>query len=1096
MLFVFLAAVPIPVPAAYAADGPVARLDSRPTGITQAVYGNEFQVAVKISGVTDSVYRQVYEHEATVHYNPDELELVGLLTINTSYFLAPEQTDLSAGVVKVSHKLKSPSKPYAFSGGEEKSFSVFVFKPRLNTANQPVVNVTGITISNGQGDKLTLNDAQYTMNVVPAGNKAALKALVSQAQNVHDAAVEGSAVGQYPPGSKNTLKTAITKANNFVKDGSIEYSQEELNAAQTALQTALDAFQASVVTANKTQLNALIAEAQSKHDAAVEGSAVGQYPPGAKSTLQAAIDQAKAVMADSAATQQQIDQAMISLQTALSTFEASVISSNPGSGSLQDGEYNIDFMIYKKGTNEPSVMYDYVDRNSGKLKVQGGKKYVSFTLKQSAETLSFKTEKNGVLVETTTLSSDPEANTRVVQFEVDDLSVRLSGWVKVYWVLPPPIGVYDHEYEVDLGFSNIVPVDVPNPTNPLADGNYTFEVTVVASDDDSKTPLSSYMDNAGKIKVENGRKLITFTLKNGVTITKIQLLKADGTTQDILPIYAIKQSGIVRVLSSEASSREVQFEVEDLSATYIVNLEVPQGDNGKETRKFQIVFGQVKPVASNPETPPGGGGTTPGGGGSGGGGGGGGGGGSAPTVPSNIHGIKDGTYSVNYRILKYNTEETSVMQDYVIRPGTLKVTNGIMYVSFTLKQSKEITGFRVENDGSLVDTEVVSRDEEKNTRVVQFKVADLTAKLNGWVKIDWPEYNYFHEYNVHLAFDKSSLIAINGTSAAQGGGQPLAESLQTGEYAIDFVVNVRGKDQKSITDDYVKHPAKLTVKDGKSYIALTLTPSKEVPGFKVEKDNVLADAEVIATNEQENSRTVQFEVIDITKKVNAQIQMAVPNQYNGDYDVEILFDADSIRSYVEERKDPKDNVDQQSNPETERESLKDIENHWAKAVIERAVALGIVDGYEDGTFRPNNQVNRAEFTVMITRALKPETKATELTFSDLDSIPEWAKPSLAKLAGSNVIRGYEDGTFRADRTISRAELAVMIVRALELPLDSNAKPAFADADQIPQWAQAEVASALAHGIISGRDNNLFAPNESATRAEAVTVILAMLNHTK
>ncbi len=1032
MLFVLMATIQIPVPAAYAADGPMARLDLRSAGDTQAVYGNEFQVAVEISGVTEAVYEQVHEHEATVNFNPDELELVGLLTIDNSYFFAPEETKLSPGVVKTSHKIKSASKPYAFSGGAEKSFSVFVFKPKVPTAIQPVVHVSDISIANGQGDKLKLNDASYTVNVVPSGDKAAA--------------------------------------------------------------------------------------------------------------------------ADAAATQQQVDQAGTALQTEFSTFKASAIASSPGSGSLQDGEYDIGFTIYKKGTHEHSVMYDYVDRNSGKLKVQGGKKYVSFTLKQSAETLSFKTEQNGSLVETTTVSRDETANTRVVQFEVDDLSARLGGWVKVYWVLPAPIGVYDHEYDVDLGFSDTAAivnktqlntliaqaqskhdaavegsaagqyptgakstlqaaidqaeaaaadaaatqqqvdqavttlqtafstftasVIASNPgSGSLQDGEYTFEVTGT-SDDESEIPLSSYMENAGKIKAENGKNIVSFQLKNGVAITKLQLLKADGTTQDILPMVALKQSGIVRVLSAEESATSVQFEVEDLSASYMINLEVPQGE-GKETRTFQITFGQVKPVTSNP-------GTTPGGV-------------TTPTTPSNIHGIIDGTYKMNYKILKYNTEQTSVMQDYVIRPGILTVTNGLMYASITFKQSKEITGFQVENGGSLVDTEIVSSDEDKNTRVVRFEVADLTAKLHGWVKIDWAEFNYFHEYDVHITFDKSSLIPIDVNAILTGNVNLFKDVLDAGEYAIDFVMNKRGTNQVSITNDYVEHPAKLTVKDGKSYVALILKQSKEVPGFKIEKDSTLVDAEVIASSEQENTRTVQFDVEDAATKINAQIQMAVPNKYDGDYDVEILFDGNSIKTYVEEQKEQKkseNDVNKPPSPKIEQVLMKDIEEHWAKALIKRAVGLGIVNGYEDGTFRPEDQVKRAEIMVMINRALKLKVNKADLAFADFDNIPEWVKPSLAQMAGSDVVRGYEDGTFRWGRTVNRAELAVMMVRALGVPLDSNAESAFADADQIPEWAQAEAVTAFGLGIMSERDNHLFAPMESVTRVQSVACILAMLNHIK
>ncbi|WP_256846772.1 hypothetical protein, partial [Paenibacillus sp. Pae108] len=274
MLFVFLATIHIPVPVAHAVDSPEARLDSRPAGAVQFVFGNEIEVAVKISGVTDAVYEQVHEHEATVHFDPNELELVRIPTIDDSYFHAPESTELSPGVVKTTHTVKSAGNPYAFSGGAEKSFSVFVFKSKIPAASNPVVTVSDIYITNGQGDKLKLNDVSYTVHVVPAGDKTALRALVSQAQSVHDEAVEGSAPGQYPIGSKNTLQAAITQADHFVKEGSAEYSEQELNTAQAELQTALSAFTASVI---------------------------GQ----------------------------------------------------PESASLQDGEYNIGFTIYKKGTDEP-----------------------------------------------------------------------------------------------------------------------------------------------------------------------------------------------------------------------------------------------------------------------------------------------------------------------------------------------------------------------------------------------------------------------------------------------------------------------------------------------------------------------------------------------------------------------------------------------------------------------------------------------------------------------------------------------------------------------------------------------------------------------
>ncbi|MEK8128836.1 family 20 glycosylhydrolase [Paenibacillus filicis] len=81
---------------------------------------------------------------------------------------------------------------------------------------------------------------------------------------------------------------------------------------------------------DKSTLNDLISSAQSKHDAATEGTTSGQYPAGSKAKLQAAIDSAKAVAANTEATKQQVEQAVAELNTALQAFIASVVTSQPG----------------------------------------------------------------------------------------------------------------------------------------------------------------------------------------------------------------------------------------------------------------------------------------------------------------------------------------------------------------------------------------------------------------------------------------------------------------------------------------------------------------------------------------------------------------------------------------------------------------------------------------------------------------------------------------------------------------------------------------------------------------------------------------------
>ncbi|WP_276356643.1 FG-GAP-like repeat-containing protein [Cohnella caldifontis] len=172
----------------------------------------------------------------------------------------------------------------------------------------------------------------------------------------------------------------------------------------------------------------------------------------------------------------------------------------------------------------------------------------------------------------------------------------------------------------------------------------------------------------------------------------------------------------------------------------------------------------------------------------------------------------------------------------------------------------------------------------------------------------------------------------------------------------------------------------------------------------------------------------------------------------------------------------------------------DIAGHWAAASIVEAVKQGIASGYPDGTFKPNRSISRAEFAVMLVHALKPQTGGANLTFSDKSAIGDWASEAIAQAVRAGILSGYDDGSFRPNAFITRAEMASMIARALRLPVEPEAASAFADNAEIPGWARGAVEAVRVPSIFIGRSGNRFVPNASATRAEAVTVILKLLEH--
>ncbi|GAE05115.1 S-layer homology domain-containing protein [Paenibacillus sp. JCM 10914] len=191
------------------------------------------------------------------------------------------------------------------------------------------------------------------------------------------------------------------------------------------------------------------------------------------------------------------------------------------------------------------------------------------------------------------------------------------------------------------------------------------------------------------------------------------------------------------------------------------------------------------------------------------------------------------------------------------------------------------------------------------------------------------------------------------------------------------------------------------------------------------------------------------------------------------------------------RKAKEDTEGQKPEPQPVPE-LEDIKGHWATTAIEEALTLGIVNGYPDGSFKPDRSVTRAEFIVMMAKALQG-TAMNELSsdFSDSETVGAWAKNALQWALDEGIVNGYHDNSLRPNLVVNRAEMAVMIVRYLGLT-SLQSETGFRDQDQIPAWASKEITAAAENGIVNGRSGNRFAPSEVTTRAEAVMVILRML----
>jgi carbon monoxide dehydrogenase subunit G len=170
----------------------------------------------------------------------------------------------------------------------------------------------------------------------------------------------------------------------------------------------------------------------------------------------------------------------------------------------------------------------------------------------------------------------------------------------------------------------------------------------------------------------------------------------------------------------------------------------------------------------------------------------------------------------------------------------------------------------------------------------------------------------------------------------------------------------------------------------------------------------------------------------------------------------------------------------------------DVSGHWAEQNITQALKLGIVSGYSDGSFKPNGTITRAEFSLMLMNALNPTDEVSALPFTDAEKIGKWAKNAVALAVQAGYIKGYQDGTFRPNAVITRAEMAMMAANVLGLSSEAGASTGFADDQAIPAWAKGAIAAIHAKDIMKGKSSGKFDPAAKVTRAEAVTVVLNLL----
>ncbi|MEF3313268.1 S-layer homology domain-containing protein [Paenibacillus sp. GYB004] len=181
-------------------------------------------------------------------------------------------------------------------------------------------------------------------------------------------------------------------------------------------------------------------------------------------------------------------------------------------------------------------------------------------------------------------------------------------------------------------------------------------------------------------------------------------------------------------------------------------------------------------------------------------------------------------------------------------------------------------------------------------------------------------------------------------------------------------------------------------------------------------------------------------------------------------------------------------------------SFTDVTSHWGKSYIDLLAGKLIIDGVTDTTFEPDRNITRAEFAALIVRSLGLSTVSDATYFNDVNG-SDWYAGVVGAAAKAGLVDGYEDSTFRPNAQITREELAAIVVRAykyaggkttVDASTQAQILSKWSDSDRIV-WGHKEVAQAIASGLMNGMTDTTLETYGQATRAQTAAMLKRFLS---
>jgi len=166
----------------------------------------------------------------------------------------------------------------------------------------------------------------------------------------------------------------------------------------------------------------------------------------------------------------------------------------------------------------------------------------------------------------------------------------------------------------------------------------------------------------------------------------------------------------------------------------------------------------------------------------------------------------------------------------------------------------------------------------------------------------------------------------------------------------------------------------------------------------------------------------------------------------------------------------------------------DLAGNWAEKPMREWIGKGLIQGFQDGTIRPNALISRIEFITLVNRLFA--YKGTDnISFKDVPD-SAWFAPEVRAAAQAGFVQGYPDGSFQPSKSLLRVEAAVMLSKLVPLMVSEDVNPlqGFKDQDSVPGYGRVPLGALLDSGYVQGFTDQTIRPSKPLTRAEAVVLL--------